>query len=309
MMAPQQFPAILGRDWKRAPREIVSSFRSHECFFLAAGISFYFMLSLIPMLFLLLAVIGYFLQGSASVHRELVDAVHTYIPFLTNEIIDNIDQVVRKPGLLGWIGGGTLFLSTDLVFVAIQSSLDKIFVPSRRGFLKSKMISVLSAVVVFVVVLGTIAVNAVDSSLAGIEALRRVADATGDLPVGLHLSTWMIAALLVGCFTLAIRALPHVHVPLRYALWGATLAAGLWLLGKTYYVGYLQNVSRVGPLFGSLSAVILTLLWVYISSLVFLVGAEFTRWLILTDPRRAQRENKNAEESRPQAIPELPEAS
>lgn len=272
---------VLRRSWRRAPIEIVRSFQDHECFFLAAGISFYFMLSLIPMLFLLLAVIGYFLQGTTHVRQDLLDAVHAYVPFLSNEVVQNIETVVRNPGLLGWIGGGALFLSTDLVFVAIQSSLDKIFVPGRRSFLKSKMLSVLLAVMVFCVILGTIAVNAVDRSLDTLEA--RPGNA---VPVGLHLSTSAIGALLLGCFTLAIRMLPHVSIPFRYAFFGGLLGAGMWLIVKAYYVWYLSTISKVGPLFGSLSAVILTLIWVYVSSLVFLLGAEFTRWLILTDPER-----------------------
>jgi membrane protein len=281
-------PVGFQRRWLVAPREIFQSFREHGCYFLAAGISFYFMLSLIPMLFLLLAVIGYFLRGTASVRDDLMAAVHQYIPFLTNEIIHNIEQVVQNPGLLGWIGGAGLFLSTDLVFVAVQSSLDRIFVPSRRGFLKSKMLSVLLAVVVFCVILLTIAVNAVDTSLE-----RLVAETTelSGFPVGLHVSTWTIVILLVGSFTLAIRVLPHTNVPLRYAIWGGAAGAGAWLIIKSVYVWYLQNVSKVGPLFGSLSAVILTLIWVYVSALAFLAGAEFTRWLIVTDPARAREES------------------
>lgn len=306
-MPPPQLPLTLDRDWKRAPAEIVSAFLSHECFFLAAGISFYFMLSLVPMLFLFLAVIGHFLQGSESVHGDLLDAVRAYIPFLSDEIIRNIEQVVRKPHLLGWIGGGALFLSTDLVFVAIQSSLDKIFVPGRRGFLKSKMFSVLAGVVVFLVVLGTIAVNAVDSSVTRMEteAFRAVAGPSGELPVGLHLSQWMIVLLVLACFTLAIRALPHPDVPIRQAFWGAVLATGLWVAGRTYYLWYLENVSKVGPLFGSLSAVVLTMIWVYVSSLMFLLGAELTRWLIVTDPRRAGRRS-SAAGTEQEPVPETP---
>jgi membrane protein len=286
-MSDLEQPEVPGRRWLRAPVEIFASFRSHECFFLAAGISFYFMLSLVPMLFLLLAVIGYFLRDSVAAKQDLLGAVTAYVPFVTDELVRNIETVVRNPGLLGWIGGAALFLSTDLVFVAVQSSLDKIFAPGRRSFLESKMLSVLAAAIVFLVVASTIAVNAVDGTLAEMEAVRRVTDASGRLPVGLHLSTWTIAVLLVGCFTFAIRLLPHVDVPMRHAFGGAVLGTSLWLLGKAYYVGYLEHVSRVGPLFGSLSAVILTLIWVYVSSLAFLLGAEFTRWLALTDPRRA----------------------
>jgi membrane protein len=278
-----QEPAVAAptRRWRRAPIEIFHAVQSHGCYFLAAGISFYFMLSLVPMLFLLLAVIGYFLRDTATVRQDLLDAVHEYIPFLTAEIVRNIEQVVQNPALLGWIGGAGLFLSTDLVFVAIQSALDKIFVPGRRSFFRSKMISVLLGVVVFCVVLVTIAINAVDQSLENLMGAT-----TGEPGVGLHLSTGTIGLLLVLGFTVAIRMLPHVHVPARYAFLGGGLGAALWLGVRAYYVWYLENVSKVGPLFGSLSAVILTMIWVYVSSFVFLVGAEFTRWLILTGPAR-----------------------
>ena len=90
-------------------------------------------------------------------------------------------------------------------------------------------------------------------------------------------------------FTLAIRVLPHPEVPFRYAFWGGALATGLWVLARGTYLGYLENVSKVGPLFGSLSAVVMTLVWVYASSLTFLLGAELTRWLIVTTKRVAHR--------------------
>lgn len=252
---------------------------------MAAGISFYFMLSLVPMLFLLLAILGFFLQGSLAVQEGLRQAVRQYIPFLTDDILRNIEHVVEKPTLLGWIGGISLLLSADLVFMAVQSSLDKIFAPGRSSFLRSKMLSVLLAVLVCCGVIVTIFVNAVDQSLESVQTnsgtLSGLGTLTG-LSVGLHLSPWIVALLLIAWFTLAVKLLPHQVIPLRYALAGGLLGAVLWVAGRTYYIWYLENVSRLGPLFGSLGAVVLTLLWVYVSSLAFLFGAELTRWLMQT---------------------------
>jgi membrane protein len=274
-----------GRKWTSAPRQVLFSFREHECFFMAAGISFYFMLSLVPMLFLLLAILGFFLQGSLTVQEGLREAVRVYIPFLTDDVLRNIEHVVEKPTLLGWIGGIALLLSADLVFMAVQSSLDKIFAPGRSSFLRSKMLSVLLAVLVCCGVIVTIFVNAVDQSLGSIQtgsgALSGLGALTG-VSVGLHLSPWIVAALLVAWFTLAVKLLPHKVIRFRYALAGGLLGGLLWVGGRTYYVWYLENVSRLGPLFGSLGAVVLTLIWVYVSSLAFLLGAELTRWLMLT---------------------------
>jgi membrane protein len=267
---------------------VLGSFREHDCFFMAAGISFYFMLSLVPMLFLLLAIIGFFLQGSLTAKEGLREAVRENIPFLTDEILRNIEHVVQKPTLLGWIGGIALLLSADLVFMAIQSSLDRIFAPGRSSFLRSKMLSVILAVVVCFGVIVTIFVNAVDQSLGSIEAdpaaLTGIPGLTG-VSIGLHLSPWIVTALLVAWFALTLKLLPDKVIPVRYALAGALLGGILWVCGRTYYVWYLENVSRLGPLFGSLGAVVLTLLWVYVSSLAFLLGAELTRWLMMTSSR------------------------
>jgi membrane protein len=280
--------ARTARRWLSAPRQVLLSFREHECFFMAAGISFYFMLSLVPMLFILLAILGFFLRGSVTVQEGLREAVREYIPFLTDELLRNIEHVVERPTLLGWIGGIALLLSADLVFMAVQSSLDKIFAPGKSSFLRSKVISVLLAVLVCCGVIVTIFVNAVDQSLEGVQggpgALSGIGALTG-VSVGLHLSPWIVAALLVAWFTLAVKLLPHKVIPLRYACAGGLLGALLWVAGRTYYIWYLENVSRLGPLFGSLGAVVLTLIWVYVSSLAFLLGAELTRWLMLTAPQ------------------------
>jgi membrane protein len=143
------------------------------------------------------------------------------------------------------------------------------------------MLTVLLGVTVFCVILLTIAVNAVDKSL---ERLVAQTPELSGVPVGLYLSTWTIGLLLFGSFTLAIRILPHTDIPTRHAIWGGAAGAGVWLLVKSGYVWYLQNISKVGPLFGSLSAVVLTLVWVYVSTLAFFAGAELTRWLIVTEP-------------------------
>jgi YihY family inner membrane protein len=133
-------------------------------------------------------------------------------------------------------------------------------------------------------------VNAVDQSFENLQAHAAGLPGLERFPVGLHLSPWLIAGLLVICFALAYKVLPHVGIPAKYALCGGLVGGGLWTLGKTYYVWYLENVSRLGPLYGSLGAVILTLIWVYVSSLIFLFGAELTCWLVRTDPRRPREE-------------------
>lgn len=78
------------------------------------------------------------------------------------------------------------------------------------------------------------------------------------------------------------RTMPHVQVQWR-DVWPAGLIAGLlWEVGQQLFAWYLANLSKYNVIYGSVGAVIVFLLWCYLSAQIFLLGAEFTaessRW-------------------------------
>ena len=85
-------PKGLRRRWLVAPLDIFRSFREHGCYFLAASVSFYFLMSLVPMLFLFLAVIGYFLRDTATVRADLTNARNTLTRVFFQHPIDQVDE-------------------------------------------------------------------------------------------------------------------------------------------------------------------------------------------------------------------------
>src|SRR5690349_9287926 len=109
---------------------------------LAAAISFYALLSLIPVLFLVIALTGYVIGSSDDIYQAVLQWVREFIPHLSDDLTGNLEWVVQNRGRLSWLGIGALVIAASLVFQAVEFALDRVFVVSRkRSFLRSRLLS------------------------------------------------------------------------------------------------------------------------------------------------------------------------
>ena len=96
--------------------------------------------------------------------------------------------------------------------------------------------------------------------------------------------SWLLMTLLIG---MVYRILPDVRIGWRDVAWGSAVTAVLFLLGK-YAIGYYLRTAAVTSAYGAAGSLVLILVWVYYSSLIFLLGAEFTRDPLAPLPRGAR---------------------
>src|SRR5258707_1107805 len=102
---------------------------------LAAAVSFYALLSLIPVLFLVIAVAGYVIGSSQDTYQAVLDWVREFIPHLSDDFTRNLAWVVQNRGRLSWLGLGSLTIAASLVFTATEFALDRVFsVVNKRSF-------------------------------------------------------------------------------------------------------------------------------------------------------------------------------
>jgi YihY family inner membrane protein len=80
----------------------------------------------------------------------------------------------------------------------------------------------------------------------------------------------------VGAFGLAYRLLPRVRISIRDVWPAAVLAAFFWEMSKMGFVWYLTEHTEYRQIYGSISAVLILMLWAYVSSLILAWGAELT---------------------------------
>ncbi len=268
----QPLVAIVG-----ALRAAAGQFYSDGCPTLAAAISFYALLSLIPVLFLVIALAGYVIGSSHDTYQAVLDWVREFIPHLSEDFTRNLEWVVQNRGRLSWLGLGSLTIAASLVFQATEFALDRVFaVGKRRSFWRSRLLSVCVVVGMGMVLLFSFYVGLIVHALRADPDLAPLGhDLLMPLARGLGIQYLTSVALVVGAFTLSLRVFPHAPVTWREAFTGGCIGAALWELGRRIFLWYLANLAQFYVVYGSLGALVAVMVWIYMSASIFLYAAEF----------------------------------
>ena len=196
------------------------------------------------------------------------------------------------------IGGVTLLVTPSGVFGEMQSALNAIWKVKPTGSTVSRLIRARAASLGLVAALGFLLMVSLVMS-AGIAALGDIINAY--LPFGtliLSVLNAVISFLLISLLFAAIyKVLPDRRLEWRDVTVGAVVTAALFTLGKSL-VGWYLGSSAVASAYGAAGALLIVFLWVYYSSEIFLLGAEFTRAYSLrirtsNAPDRASEQHPN----------------
>lgn len=278
-------PATPGLAWQAAAvvvraltmlRDGAAKFYADGCPTLAAAISFYALLSLIPVLFMVVAVVGYVVGSSEETFQAILTSVREFIPHLSDDITRNLESVVANRGRLSWFALATLVIAAGLVFQATEFALDRVFgVEVRRGFWRSRLLSMLVVVALGFVLLFSFYLGVVFHALgADSHALPQAHALVLRLARGLRVQYLISIALILALFTVALRVFPHAPIAWRHALAGGVVGTVLWEVARRFFLWYLANIAQFSVLYGSLGALVAVLVWIYFSVTIFLYAAE-----------------------------------
>ena len=240
----------------------------------ASSIAYYALLSLFPLLLLAFWLLGRF-TTDPLVRTELVDLVLRYFPQRVDFITSQLDEVQRATVGLG-IAGGLVIVWTALgVFRAVSSAVNNAWnVETRRSFLKhqaSAFLMLLAAGVLMLVALLVVSLAEMMSTtwfgrlLDEMPGLARVTGIALQYPG---------TPLLVMVVALILYFVPNTTVRVGDIWLGAVLTGVLWRLaleGFSWYLGLGLFSIR-----GSMTAIVVFLLWIYISAVILIYGVEFS---------------------------------
>lgn len=259
----------------RAAWRGLSELYSSEGLTHAASIAFYALLSIFPFFLLLFSVIGA-LTADQAARDSVVGFVFRYFPRQFDFIAGQIDSFRTERVGIGLGGGLALAYASLGVFNALSSAVNHAWgVEKKRSFLRHRLFSFLMMVssgamfVAAVVLVGAVRVvearwfGALDLHGAWVDRLRGVG------------TDWAAIALLVVCVGLVFRFVPNVRVTFRDVWPGAVLTALLWRLAFAFFSWYASDLSR-WTVHGSVAAVVVFLLWIYVSAVLLLYGVEMT---------------------------------
>jgi membrane protein len=268
---PGQIPP---RGWFAILRRAMAEVKEDNVSLLAAGVAFYAMLAIFPAIIALVTVYG-MVADPAEVESQVSEFAKSLPSGADQLITEQLNNVVNAGEQALSIGLAISLLavlwSASSGVQGLVKSLNLVYDEREtRGFLKLRGLSLLltlAAIVVAVVALALIAVfPAVIDDLGLGQA--------GELAASI--SRWVVLALLV-LVALAVlyRYAPDRANPRwRWVSWGALVALVLWLLGSFGFSWYVDNFGKYNQTYGALAAVIILLLWLYLSAFAVLLGAE-----------------------------------
>ena len=206
-----------------------------------------------------------------------------YFPVGTRLLFrENIEAIVNARGSISFFSALGLLWSGTLMFDAINETVNAAWgIRGEVRFLSSKLksltlISVIVAAALFSTLMTTQAalIRQFESFVAGLPGTE------WPLQVGRSAFSlfWNLVPLLLsaGAFGLAYRLLPRAPVTIRDVWPAAILASFLWEFSKRGFVWYVTEGVDYGRIYGSLSAVLILMLWAYVSSLILSWGAELS---------------------------------
>jgi membrane protein len=262
------------RGWFAVLKRVKAEVKDDNVGLLAAGVAFYAMLAIFPAIVAVVTVYGMVADPQQ---------VETQIGEFAKSLPAGADQLLTQQ-LKNVAGAGDQSLSVGLavsllavlwsVSSGVQGLIKGLNVVyderETRGFLKLRGLSLLFTVGAIVVAVVALALIAVFPGFVEGLGLGRA----GELAASI--ARWVVLALLV----LAALAVVYRYGPdradprWRWVSPGLVVALVLWLLGSFGFSWYVDNFSNYNETYGALAAVIILLLWLYLSAFSVLLGAE-----------------------------------
>ncbi len=242
----------------------------------AASVAYYGLLSLFPVMLLGFAVLGS-ATASADNRNAVLEFILQYFPAQFDFITRQLDEFRTNAVSFGVVGTIALVWGAVGVFGAISTAVNYAWgVEKQRSFWKHKLYSFLMlAVAELVMLLALVLVSAgeVVSASWFASVLLRFPGLLVLRSFTIRYATTLLFILVVG---LIFYFVPNADVRFRDVWIGALVTGLLWKGALEGFSWYIRDMSRFTRVNGSIAAVIVFLVWVYVQAVILLYGVEFT---------------------------------
>ncbi|MFZ6647383.1 YihY/virulence factor BrkB family protein [Undibacterium sp. TJN25] len=244
-----------------------------------AALAFYTLFSMAPILVLVIAIVGTVFDGDMA-QKEIFAQLTALIGPSSSDAIQVLLAGAHNPTsgrIATTVATIVLLVGATSVFAELKASLDEIwqvpttYQPGIIGLIRTRILSFGLVLVLAFLLLVSLVISA---ALAILERFW-AGWAQGALIIS-PLSSVFSFAVIACMFAVIYKMLPQIRLSWSDVWIGALGTAGLFSLGK-YAIGVYLGNSAVASGYGAAGSVVALLLWIYYSSQIFFLGAEFTR--------------------------------
>ncbi|CAM3736156.1 YihY/virulence factor BrkB family protein [Mesobacillus zeae] len=258
--------------WFLYIKRIVKELKSDRATGLAAQQAYYYMLALFPMLILLVSIVPYLNIEPAKAIRFVNNVLP---PETAGFLKDNIIKIIseRNGGLLTFGIIGTLWSASNGINAFIKAMNTAYDVEETRSFIKSRLVSIgltLGMITAFIVALilpvfGNVFLNLV----------REIVPIPAESAILFKIMRWLVALVVIAAvLSVLYYFAPNKKYPFSHAIPGAIFGTVIWQMISLGFSFYVSNFTNYSATYGSLGAVIVLMLWLFLTGLALLLGGE-----------------------------------
>ena len=250
-------------------RQVFVEFQRNQCLNRASGLAFASLIALVPLsalLFSLFSALGSFSDLLENLQRFLIQQL---LPASQEEIMVYVRRFVENTRALGVVGLLFFLITSIFLLGTIQNNFNAVWGSRMRGAPLGKLVTYASVLIVgsFLISIGLNLTGALRSVAVGLS----LPDIQKTVPflLGIFPSLFIFLALL-----LMIRFIPSGFVHTGSALLAAAVGAVLWEAARRIFFLWVTYVIRLSIMYGSLAAIPIFLIWLYVAWTIVLVSLE-----------------------------------
>jgi len=263
----------------------LKNFNRDDCLYTSAALSYFAILSLVPLVLLSIFFTAKVYGAKSFIVSSIIDFASRLFPTLPQEVMKNLENPSISIHALGVVGFIITLWAATLVFSSTSKALDGVFKTGEIKTFKRHLTSLGSVFVVCIIILGIVITKAIYFTVIRIASSK----ANLSIPQTGIFSRYIFPPLFYFSFCCFIYYfLPSRRVRKRSVIYGGLAAVFVWEIGRYVFLWYMSTITKINLIYGSISTLIIAVLWVYFSIAVMLWGAEFaySHELSLSPPGR-----------------------
>jgi membrane protein len=273
--APGTPTALPATSWRGAAQRVLREFRDDNLTDWAAALTYYGVLSIFPAMLVIVSLVG---LGGASVSQSLITNAGELAPGAVKQVLTNALTELQRgkggAGLVAVLGLAAAVWSASAYVGAFMRASNAIYdvpegrpiwktLPNRIGVTVLTLV-LLSVAAIMVVITGPLAERAGEMLGLGSAAVT-----------AWDIAKWPVLLLVISfLFAVLYWASPNARRGFRWITPGGVLALLVWLAASAGFALYVANFGSYNKTYGSLAGLIIFLVWLWISNVAILLGAE-----------------------------------
>lgn len=280
----------------RFARDLYASINDDNVFNGAAALAYYLTLSIFPAMIFLMAVIPYL--PVENVDQAIMDLLNQVLPASASEMFAGVvQQVTSEPrgGLLSFGLAAALWAASTGMYAIMQQLNITYDVKEARSFVRARAVALGLTLLFGLLVLGALSLVVAGGVIQ--EWIGSRFGFSAGLLLFFAVLRWVIIVLaLLLAFALTYYLAPNVEQKFMFITPGSVIATILLVLASLGFAYYTNNFGDYDATYGSIGAVIVLMLWLYIAGLVILFGSEINALVEHYDPAGKDKGEKREPE-------------